>query len=132
MAASKLPKALKANVQVHAVALARISGKLSIKPMAQRLIDQRRRLIDQRDRLSRGMKQFTLRKSDQLKSELKLFASFGYQSVLKRGYAVIRDQHGKPLQMISGIKPPANLEIEMQDGRLDVTATPKKSQASLF
>jgi exodeoxyribonuclease VII large subunit len=132
VAASKLPKALKANVQVHAVLLARSSGKLSIKPMAQRLAEQRRRLKDQRDRLSRSMKQLTTRKSDQLKSELKLFASLGYQSVLKRGYAVIRDQHGKPLQKIAGVKPPNALEIEMQDGRLNVTATPKKPQASLF
>jgi exodeoxyribonuclease VII large subunit len=82
--------------------------------------------------LKRATAQTTARKSDQLKSELKLFAALGYQSVLKRGYAVIRDQHGRPLQKIAGVKPPTALEIEMQDGRLDVTATSKKSQASLF
>ena len=132
VAASKLPKALKANVQVHAVLLDRSSGKLSIKPMAQRAAEQHRRLRDQQDRLSKGMKQLTTRKSDQLKSELKLFASLGYQSVLKRGFAVIRDQHGKPLQGIASVVPPASLEIEMQDGRINVAATPKKSQGSLF
>jgi exonuclease VII large subunit len=52
--------------------------------------------------------------------------------VLKRGYAVIRDQNGQPLQGIAGIVPPANLEIEMRDGRINVMATPKKSQGSLF
>ena len=132
VAASQLPKALKANVQVHAVLLARSSGKLSVKPLAQRVSEQRRRLKDQQARVSRGITQITARKSDQLKSELKLFASLGYQSVLKRGYAVIRDSQGKPLQQISGIKPPSSLEIEMQDGRLSVIASPKKYQASLF
>jgi exodeoxyribonuclease VII large subunit len=132
VAASKLPKALKANVQVHAVSLARSSGKLSLRPMAQRAAEQRRRLKDQQDRLCKSMKQLTTRKSDQLKSELKLFASLGYQSVLKRGYAVIRDQHGKTLQGIAGITPPTSLEIEMQDGRLNVTSGTKKSQGSLF
>jgi exodeoxyribonuclease VII large subunit len=132
VAASKLPKALKANVQIHAVSLARSSGKLSVRPMAQRAAEQRRRLKDQQDRLCKGIKQLTTRKSDQLKSELKLFASLGYQSVLKRGYAVIRDQHGKPLQGIAGIIPPAELEIEMQDGRLKITSGTKKSQGSLF
>ncbi len=132
VAASKLPKALKANVQVHAVSLARSSGKLSVKPLDQRVSEQRRRLKDQQARVSRGIAQMTTRKSDQLKSELKLFVSLGYQSVLKRGYAIIRDQHGKPLQLISGIKPSTDLEIEMQDGRLNVQALPKKSQASLF
>jgi exodeoxyribonuclease VII large subunit len=132
VAGSKLPKALKANVQVHAVILARSSGKLSIKPLAQRVVEQRRRLKDQQARVSRGISQLTLRKSDQLKSELKLFASLSYQSVLARGFAVIRDQNNKPLQGVSNIRPPASLEIEMRDGRLNVTATPKKSQGSLF
>ncbi len=132
VAGSKLPKALKANVQVHAVILARSSGKLSVKPLAQRVVEQRRRLKDQQARLSRGISQLTLRKSDQLKSELKLFASLSYQSVLARGFAVIRDQNNKPLQGVSNIRPPASLEIEMRDGRLNVIATPKKSQGSLF
>ncbi len=132
VAGAKLPKALKANLQVHAVVLARSSGKLSVKPLAQRVSEQRRRLKDQQARLSRSIGQVTTRKSDQLKSELKLFTSLGYQSVLKRGYAVIRDQNGQPLHGIAGIVPPANLEIEMRDGRINVVATPKKSQGSLF
>jgi exodeoxyribonuclease VII large subunit len=132
VAGAKLPKALKANVQVHAVVLARSSGKLSVKPLSQRVSEQRRRLKDQQARLSRSIVQVTTRKSDQLKSELKLFASLGYQSVLKRGYAVIRDQNGQPLQGIAGVVPPTSLEIEMKDGRINVMAAPKKSQASLF
>jgi exodeoxyribonuclease VII large subunit len=132
VAGAKLPKALKANVQVHAVVLARSSGKLSVKPLSQRVSEQRRRLKDQQARLSRCIAQVTTRKSDQLKSELKLFASLGYQSVLKRGYAVIRDQAGQPLQGIAGVVPPTSLEIEMKDGRINVMAAPKKSQGSLF
>jgi exodeoxyribonuclease VII large subunit len=132
VAGAKLPKALKANVQVHAVVLARSSGKLSMKPLSQRVSEQRRRLKDQQARLSRSIAQITTRKSDQLKSELKLFAALGYQSVLKRGYAVIRDQNGQPLQGVAGIMPSTNMEIEMRDGRIDVVATPKKSQGALF
>ena len=132
VAASKLPKALKANVQVHAVSLALSTGKLSFKPLAQRAMEQRRRVKDQQARLTRGIRQIATRKSDQLKSELKLFASLSYQSVLERGYAIIRDQAGKPLQGVGGIHPPAALEIEMRDGRLNVAASPKKSQGSLF
>ena len=132
VAASKLPKALKANVQIHAVSFARSTGKLSIKPLAQRSAEQRRRVKDQQMRLARGIAQIARRKSDQLKSELKLFASLGYQSVLARGFAVVRDQAGQPLQGVVGISPSAHLEIEMRDGRLAVTVGPKKSQGSLF
>jgi exodeoxyribonuclease VII large subunit len=59
VAGAKLPKALKANVQVHAVLLARSSGKLSVKPLAQRVSEQRRRLKDQQARLSRSIAQIT-------------------------------------------------------------------------
>lgn len=50
-----LPKALKANVQVHALRLARSSGKLSAKPLTLRLGDQRRRLLEQARRIERGL-----------------------------------------------------------------------------
>ena len=131
-AATKLPKALKANLQEHAVKLAHSSGKLSVKPVAQRLADHRRRVADQKARLSRGLALSLARKSDQLKSESKLFVSLSYHSVLARGFAVVRDGANKPLRGVSGIRPPAALEIEMADGRLSVTASPKKSQGSLF
>jgi exodeoxyribonuclease VII large subunit len=132
VAGAKLPKALKANVQVHAVLLARSSGKLSVKPLAQRVSEQRRRLKDQRERIRLTIDQSKFRRSEQIKHITKLLSSLGYQSVLKRGYAVIRDQNGQPLQGIAGVVPPASLEIEMKDGRLNVNATPKKSQGSLF
>jgi exodeoxyribonuclease VII large subunit len=131
-AGAKLPKALKANVQVHALSMARNSGKLNIKPLAQRAQDQRRRLQDLQSRLPRGLTQITQRKADRLKAEIKLLASLSYHSVLERGYAVIRNQAGAPLQGITGLKPPAQLEIEMRDGRIDVAVVPKKPQASLF
>ena len=131
-ATAKLPKALKANVQEHAVRLARSSGKLSVKPLAQRLTDQRRRLNDQHSRMSRALLQTTSRKKDRLLAEAKLFGSLGYRSVLARGYAVVRDAHNQTLRGISGIADDAGLEIEMADGKLAVTARAKKSQGSLF
>jgi exodeoxyribonuclease VII large subunit len=129
---SKLPKALKANVQEHAVRLARSSGKLSAKPLSQRLVDQRRRLSDQNSRLTRGLGQGLGRKRDRLLAEAKLFGSLNYRSVLARGFAVVRDAKNVPLRGISAVLPSAGLEIEMADGRLSVTATSKKSQGVLF
>jgi exodeoxyribonuclease VII large subunit len=129
---SKLPKALKANVQEHAVRLARSSGKLTVKPFAQRLFDQRRRLDDQGKRMSRGLTQNIARKKDRLLAEAKLFGSLNYRSVLARGFAVVRDHEQHPLRGVVGIAANAGLHIEMADGQIEVIAAPKKSQGSLF
>ncbi len=131
-ATAKLPKALKANVQVHAVGLARSSGKLSAKPLESRVSEQRRRLGEQSGRMVRGLTQTLSRRKDRLISESKLFGSLGYRSVLARGYAVLRDATGQPLRGITGVKEMAGLEIEMLDGRLNVVVPSKKSQGSLF
>ncbi len=129
---AKLPKALKANVQDHAVRLAKNAGRLSVKPLQQRLTEQRRRLGDQNGRMSRALIQAVSRKKERLQAEAKLFGSLNYRSVLARGFAVVRDAQNKPLRGLNGIAPTAALEIEMADGRLAVSPTPKKSQGSLF
>jgi exodeoxyribonuclease VII large subunit len=131
-ATAKLPKALKANVQDHAVRLARSSGKLSVKPLSQRVGEQRRRLTDQKGRMVRSLSQSLLRKKDRLGAETKLFASLNYRSVLARGFAVLRDDKSRPLRGVSGIVQNAALEVEMADGRLNVIVPAKKSQGTLF
>jgi exodeoxyribonuclease VII large subunit len=131
-ATGKLPKALKANVQEHAVRLARSSGKLSVKPMVQRVAEQRRRLIDQKARMERGLQQTVLRKKDKLIAEAKLFGSLSYRSVLARGFAVIRDAHAQPLRSAGQAVSDVRLEVELHDGRFEVLVPTKKSQGTLF
>ncbi len=131
-ATAKLPKALKANVQDHAVRLARSSGKLSTKPLTLRIAEQRRRLDEQNGRLGRGLNQLLTKRKDRLLAETKLFGSLNYHSILARGFAVLRDEHQRPLRGVIGVKELAKLEIEMADGRLNVMVPAKKLQGSLF
>ena len=129
---AKLPRALKANVQNHAVGLARQSGRLNINPLNQNIAQGRRMLVEQNARRERSLKLFVARKKDQLQSTTKLLAALGYKSILARGFAVLRDEQGKPLRGVGQIKPAAALQIEMVDGKLNVSATPTKPQGSLF
>jgi exodeoxyribonuclease VII large subunit len=129
---AKLPRALKANVQVHAVGLARSSGKLSVKPLLTHLTEQRRRLGERQDRMKRSADQIFTRRKERLIAETKLFASLNYRSVLARGFAVVRDSQSKPLRGVSGLLALAGLKIEMIDGQIDVAVSPKESQGSLF
>lgn len=131
-AASKLPRALKANLQDHSLRLARHTGRLSLKPIVQGLSEQRRRLTDHHGRSSRALKNLLARKQDGLLSGTKLLNALGYRSVLARGFAVIRDKDGKPLRAVAGLKPSAPIEIEMQDGKIDAAIMPKQGQRSLF
>jgi exodeoxyribonuclease VII large subunit len=129
---SKLPRALKANLQDHSLALARQGGRLSLKPIAQNVIEQRRRLTDHQGRMGRALKNLVARKQDNLLSETKLLNALGYRSVLARGFAVIRDKNGMPLRGVAGLKPAAAIEIEMSDGVVDATIAAKQGQRSLF
>ena len=130
-AGAKLPRALKANVQIHAVALARQTGRLSLTPLQQRTAESRRRLVESQIRQGRALTQFLLRTRQRLGSETKLLAALGYKSVLARGFAVVRDHQGRPLRGVTAIRPEAALELEMSDGKLDVVAKPGK-QGALF
>jgi exodeoxyribonuclease VII large subunit len=131
-AASKLPRALKANLQDHSLALARHTGRLSLKSIVQSLGEQRRRLADDHGRAARAVGNLLARRQDRLASQGKLLAALGYRSVLARGFAVIRDKDGRPLRAVAGLKPAAAIAIEMQDGVVDATISTKQGQRSLF
>jgi exodeoxyribonuclease VII large subunit len=129
-ATAQLPKSLKANVQVHAVALARCSGKLSPRTLSLRASEQVRRINDQSERFKRGFVQVLQRRRERLVAESKLFSSLNYKSVLARGFAVLRDAHLKPLRTAQNVS--GRLEVELHDGRFEVLVTTNKSQATLF
>jgi exodeoxyribonuclease VII large subunit len=130
--AARLPKALKANLQDHFLRMAKSTGRLSLKPLAQRLPDLRRRLVDQNSRMTRSLSQNLSRNKDRLQAETKLFGSLNYRSVLARGFALVRDAHNQPLRGVSQLPSNTQLQIEMNDGRIDVVSSPKKSQGTLF
>ena len=123
-AAAHLPRALKANVQNHALLLSRQSGRLSLKPVQQHLSEQRRRLSDSAARSHRALMVLTSRKREAASSAFKLLNALGYRSILARGFAVIRDSQNQPLRGVVSVKTDDRLHIEMSDGRLAVKAFP--------
>ena len=63
---------------------------------------------------------YTEARNTRLERSSRLLSSLSYKGVLERGYAVIRDEKGKPLTGVSKVKSTQKLSIEMQDGHLDV------------
>ena len=58
-----------------------------------------------------------------LAAQSQMLASLSYQSVLRRGFAVVRDGEGRTVRSATAATPGMSLEIELADGRIDATAT---------
>ena len=129
---SKLPRALRANMQVHALSLAKAKGGLSLKPMQMRVAEQRRQISELAARSQRSLRVMFHRRADRMASQTQLLLALGYKSILARGFAVLRDTNGKPLPGVAGVRPETTLQVEMADGKLAVVATAPSKQGSLF
>jgi exodeoxyribonuclease VII large subunit len=130
-AVSRLPQSLTANVQRHGLSLARVSGRLSARPLRERIVERHPKIADFSGRSRRALLQLLARRSDRLAAETKLLQSMGYKSVLARGFAVVRDSGGKMLHSAAAVKPAAKLSIEFADGKVAAKAE-GGGQGSLF
>jgi exodeoxyribonuclease VII large subunit len=150
-AAERLPRALRANAQIHHTQFSRIAGRHS--PLLLRTAVERRseRLGSGCQRLATALKTYRLthlnriaRARDRVtacaeRAELaqwnlidnriarldragQLLAAFSYRGVLSRGFALVRDGAGHPLRTASAVNPGAALDIEFTDGRVGATA----------
>jgi len=59
-----------------------------------------------------------------------LLAALSYRSVLARGFALVRDEHGHALRAAASIGPGARLELEFADGRVGATADTDRPAAA--
>ena len=137
----RLARALVANTHGHARRLAGLSPRLQPRLLAARLqrIDDGLGKLWQRGSaaLARGagsrrtrfervgarlngqvLDSRVRRGRDRLDGLSQMLASLSYQSVLSRGFAIVRDGEGRMLRAAAAIAPRALLEIEFADGRI--------------
>ncbi len=131
-ATSRLPGALRSNVQRHALVLARATGKLSPAALRDRMAENRRRLGEALARRGRSLATLVARKTERFEAERKLLLSLSYKSVLARGFALVRDDKGQPIRAAAAVKPAARIEIEFGDGKVDAVSAKTPGQGSLF
>lgn len=118
MAAGRLGSALKANTQIASADLARITGRLTPRPLRQQV----QRFNEQVDGFARrgdgAVRRLLDAKASALMAQTKLLSSLGYQSVLRRGFALVRGADGTPVQAASDAHAGLALDIEFHDGRV--------------
>jgi exodeoxyribonuclease VII large subunit len=142
----RLSRGLSANTQAHAKRLARLAPRLQPRLLAIRLerggqaLDQRWQRVERafgrsaalrRTQLDRTAVRFSPRlmvnrierwRSD-LSASASLLNSLSYQSVLRRGFALVRDSEGHAIRKAHGVTQGQALRIEFADGAViaDVT-----------
>jgi len=149
--ASRLPRALRANAQIHHTDFSRIAGRLSPQLLGSQ-VERRRLRLDaathrlstalktyrdtQLTRISRGQDRVTTTAERSRRAVVALIAAhearldrsyqllraFSYQSVLERGFALVRDKTGHPLRSAASVNPGMALDIEFSDGCVGATA----------
>ncbi|MFL4995997.1 MAG: exodeoxyribonuclease VII large subunit [Microvirga sp.] len=73
------------------------------------------------ERLGPALQGQIARKADKLDAVSKLFDSLSYKSVLKRGFALVRDAEGRPLNAAEAVQDGQALVLEFADGKADAT-----------
>ncbi|MGI9477146.1 MAG: exodeoxyribonuclease VII large subunit [Hyphomicrobiaceae bacterium] len=97
-------------------ALTRIGAGLRPELMRLRFAGARERLDAANARLGRSFTVRTGRHRATLDTQAKLLATLGYQSVLKRGYALVRDANGRMLRAAAQVEAGAPITVEFHDG----------------
>jgi exodeoxyribonuclease VII large subunit len=149
--ADRLPRALRANAQVHHTAFSRIAGRLT--PQLLRVEVERRRARfaaaagllaaslrhnaeAQRTRIARARERIDAfmeraaravmatidRRADRVERAGQLLAALSYHGVLARGFALVRGPEGQPLHAAAAVSAGMRLDIEFQDGHVGAIA----------
>jgi exodeoxyribonuclease VII large subunit len=172
-ASDRLPRALRANAQIHHTRFSRIAARLTPAPLraharrcdekvgalgerARRALGvlsvrRRDRLEVAGNRLATGLRAYRTaqttriarqregvaalierarraaaagldRRDAAVERAAQLLAALSYQGVLRRGFALVRDQRAQPLRSALAVGVGTKLDIEFADGRVGATA----------
>jgi exodeoxyribonuclease VII large subunit len=83
-------------------------------------------------RSERALKQLLAKRRDRYTAEAKLLQSMSYNSVLARGFAIVKDSEGKLVRAAADVKSNAALAIKFADGEVQARAGKASDQGSLF
>jgi exodeoxyribonuclease VII large subunit len=122
-AASRLGRSLVTNVLAHRAMLARAAGRLSVRELNRIVERQAERLTALAARGARAIAVSAERRHKRIEALDQLLRSLSYQSVLARGFAVVRDAADVPIASSAGIRSGDTLNVELRDGQVRVLAT---------
>lgn len=120
--AERLPRALRANAQLHRTQLTRTAARLSPRLLRLRLARSSEIVVALAQRSKRARDNYLQRRTDRLRGAGQLLTAYSYRGVLARGFALVRDGEGHPLRAAAGVTNGMRLDIEFADGRVAAVA----------
>jgi exodeoxyribonuclease VII large subunit len=107
------------------------ASKLSnAQAQRQRIARDRERTLRLTERARRALASTTQRLQARVTHSGQLLSALSYRSVLARGFALVRDDHGHAVRAAANVGPGARLDLEFADGRVGVTADADRPAAS--
>jgi exodeoxyribonuclease VII large subunit len=128
--AERLPRALRANAQLHHTRLTHVAAKLSPRLLKLRLARSSEIVITLAKRGKLARKNYLQRRWDRVRSAEQLLKALSYQGVLARGFALVRDGEGRPLRAAASVTSGMRLDIEFADGRVAAVADGERAKTS--
>jgi exodeoxyribonuclease VII large subunit len=102
--------------------LERVAGRLSPQPIVERMARCKERLGVLEARAHRAIGNRVSAHRRHLDGCAKLLLSLGYQGVLQRGFALVRDEAGRTVRSVAHVTPGQLLDIELGDGHVGAQA----------
>ena len=102
--------------------LERAGSRLTPQKIGDRVARGAERTVALHARLRRGILNSLGRHRRYLDGCAKLLTSLGYQGVLKRGFALVRDTQGNSVRSVHQVAPGHRLDIELADGHVATRA----------
>jgi exodeoxyribonuclease VII large subunit len=142
----RLPQALRTNAHAHERRYARIAAQLSpqtlrahlrversrLRVAAERSVTGFRSFVERRrerftvlafeQRAGAGFARYFARLDERVERAERLLEAYSYQSVLKRGFALVRNDKGAPLRSAAAVSAGMRLDLEFADGRVGAVA----------
>jgi exodeoxyribonuclease VII large subunit len=121
-AEKRLGRALLANARMHHTRFARISARLRPAPILSRIGVYGERAGALQARAGQALRNGLTARRNRLEGSGKMLGSLSYQSVLQRGFVVVRGADGRTLRAAASVQSGDRLDLEFRDGRVDAEA----------
>lgn len=122
-AGSQLPRCAVANLRERRRHLATLQARMSIEPIARHAAELRREERRIATRLRRAIDSLVAGKRSRHAQAERMLATVSYQSILQRGFAVVRDAEGQTVKLAGSVRSGMALSLQFADGVTSAVAT---------
>lgn len=122
-AGGQLPRYAEAGLRERRRHLATLNARMTVEPIARHAAELRREEQRIAVRLRRAVDSLLAARRGRFGQAERMLSTVSYQSILERGFAVVRDVEGGTVKLASTLQPGAALSIQFADGVAGAVAT---------